>query len=163
MEKEYKGLMSKPELCTSCDRCAMWCSLTHFGEMNISRSNVYVLRREPAVDVPVTCIQCGVCIPACPTGAISRTASTGAVVVEAQLCSACGICVMACPYGVIKIDPQTTVAHKCDLCNGAPACVSHCPHGAILFENVSRVALRRREEAAQAESSHVRSRLAMRE
>jgi carbon-monoxide dehydrogenase iron sulfur subunit len=160
MNKEYKGLMSKPELCTSCQRCALWCSLSHFGEMNRSRSKVYVVRREPAVDVPVTCIQCGVCISACPTGALSRTASTGAVIVDNELCSGCGTCVMACPYGVIQIDPETMLAHKCDLCNGAPACVSHCPQGAILFEKASRVGLSRREVAARAESSLVMSRLA---
>lgn len=160
MAKEYRALMSKPELCTSCQRCALWCSLSHFGEMNKSRSKVFVIRREPAVDVPVTCIQCGVCISACPSEALSRSSSTGAVVVDEELCSGCGTCVVACPYGVMQIDPVTMLAHKCDLCDGAPECVKHCPHGAILFEKVSRVGLSRRELAARAESSHVRSRLA---
>jgi len=137
----------------------MWCSLLHFGEMNTSRSNVFVVRREPAVDVPVTCTQCGLCIPACPAGALSRKNSTGAVVVDEKLCSACGICAMVCPYGVIQVDPQTKAAHKCDLCNGKPACVSHCPHGAILYKKAGRVAVHRRELVARDESSHVRSRL----
>jgi len=123
----------------------MWCSLTKYGEINPSRSNVYVIRREPAVDVPVVCTQCGLCIDVCPAGAISRNGATDAVVIDTATCTGCGTCVKVCPYGVIRIDVETDVAAKCDLCGGSPACAAHCPQGAIKYEDTGKAAARRRE------------------
>ncbi|AEF94783.1 4Fe-4S ferredoxin iron-sulfur binding domain-containing protein [Desulfotomaculum nigrificans CO-1-SRB] len=151
-----KVLSIDPSLCTGCHRCEMWCSMTKYGEINPSRSNVYVIRREPAVDVPLVCIQCGICIDVCPTGALKRDGSTDAVVVDADFCSGCGTCVKSCPYGVLRVDKETDVASKCDLCNGSPACASHCPQGAIRYVEESEAAAKRRELWAKAFSGKVR-------
>ncbi|SFR07817.1 4Fe-4S dicluster domain-containing protein [Desulfoscipio geothermicus] len=145
-----KVLTVDPSLCTGCHRCEMWCSLTKYGEINPSRSNVYVIRREPAVDVPVVCVQCGLCMDVCPTGALNRNGSTDAVEVDVDLCSGCGTCVKVCPYGVLRIDEVADVAAKCDLCGGSPACAGHCPHDAIKYEDAGKAAARRRELWAMA-------------
>lgn len=140
-----KVLSIDPSKCTGCHRCEMWCSLNKYGEINPSRSNVYVVRREPAVDVPVVCVQCGLCMDVCPTGALKRDGATDAVVVDTELCSGCGACAKVCPYGVLRIDKEEGVAAKCDLCGGSPACAEHCPHGAIRYEDVEKAAAKRRE------------------
>lgn len=126
--------------------------MTKYGEVNPSRSNVYVIRREPAIDVPVVCLQCGLCLDVCPTGALTRDGATDAVVVDADSCAGCGACVKVCPFGVLRIDAVTDVAAKCDLCNGSPACASHCPEGAIRYEYTSKAAAKRRELWAIANS-----------
>ncbi|BAF58667.1 MAG: 4Fe-4S dicluster domain-containing protein [Pelotomaculum sp.] len=145
-----KVLVVDPSKCTGCHRCEMWCSLTKYGEINPSRSNVYVIRREPAVDVPVVCVQCGLCVDVCPVEALKRNGKTDAVVVDAESCTGCGTCVKVCPYGVLRIDEETDTAAKCDLCGGSPACAGHCPHGAIRYEDAGKAAARRREQWATA-------------
>ncbi len=140
-----KVLSVDPSNCTGCHRCEMWCSLTKYGEINPSRSNVYVIRREPAIDAPVICLQCGVCIQACPVNALGRNGATGAVVVDSETCVGCGNCVKACPYGVLRIDTVTKKAAKCDLCGGSPACASHCPFDVIRYIDADKAAAKRRE------------------
>jgi carbon-monoxide dehydrogenase iron sulfur subunit len=140
-----KMLIADPSLCTGCHRCEMWCSLTKYGEINPSRGNIYVIRREPSVDVPLVCIQCGLCIDSCPKGALKRNDMTDAITVDTDLCGGCGTCVAVCPYGVLRIDRETNLAAKCDLCGGSPVCVAHCPQGAIRYEETSKVAAKRRE------------------
>ena len=146
-----KMLLVESELCTGCHRCEMWCSFVKFNEINPARSNVYIVRREPAIDVPIICTQCGLCIGSCSTGALSRDPS-GVVVVDAEICSGCGECVKVCPYGVIRIDKDINVAAKCDLCGGEPECVKHCEQGALRYENSEKVAMKRREQRAIAVS-----------
>ncbi|WP_406677794.1 4Fe-4S dicluster domain-containing protein [Moorella sp. ACPs] len=145
-----KVLSVDPSRCTGCHRCEMWCSLTKYDEINPFRSNIYVIRREPAVDVPMVCIQCGLCIDVCSRNALKRVRKTGAVVVDAELCTGCGICVKVCPYGVLRVDAETGVAAKCDLCGGSPACAAHCPHEAIRYVDASKAAAKRRETWAVA-------------
>lgn len=151
-----KILMVDPSLCTGCHRCEMWCSLTKYGEINPSRTNVYVVRREPGIDVPVVCLQCGLCINVCPTGALKRDQKTMAVVVDGEKCVGCGKCVSVCPIGVLRIDKETKIATKCDLCGGSPACAAHCPQNAIRYENVDKVAAKRRELWAVAQAKKIK-------
>jgi Fe-S-cluster-containing dehydrogenase component len=76
------------------------------------------------------------CLPACPTGAISRRADN-VVVLDRDSCSGCRACISACPYDAITFDEAAGVAAKCNLChhrldNGLlPACadnvcLAHC-------------------------------------
>jgi NAD-dependent dihydropyrimidine dehydrogenase PreA subunit len=55
------------------------------------------------------CTGCGVCIAACPAGAIGLVA--GKAVINTELCTACKACIEACPTGAITlVMPPTKVA-----------------------------------------------------
>ena len=49
------------------------------------------------------CVHCGVCVPLCPTDALTKDESTQKVKFTKEKCIACGICVRACPYKAIKV------------------------------------------------------------
>lgn len=143
------GLLVRPEKCTGCHRCDLWCSLVKDGVCNPARSRIHVIRREPDMDTPVTCTQCGICLSACPHDAISRKLSTGAVIVDEAACKKCGICVISCPTGLLTYPPGSKVPVKCDLCGGDPECVKHCRDGAITYQRPEVLARSRREDYAR--------------
>lgn len=49
------------------------------------------------------CVDCGVCVPLCPTEALVKDEITAEVNFLEEKCIACGICLKACPYGAMKI------------------------------------------------------------
>lgn len=68
----------------------------------------------------------------CPAQAISKRASDGVVLIDANSCIGCRYCEWACPYGAPQFNETTGLMTKCDFCedlqaNGEnPACVSAC-------------------------------------
>lgn len=144
-----KTLVAIPDRCTGCHRCEMWCAIKRTGVINSDRAAIHVLRREPSIDSPLVCLQCGVCIGSCPRDLIKRNTKTGAVEIDTKNCKLCGHCVMSCPYGMITIDKKDKHAVKCDLCGGDPECVKHCREKAILYVDVDKAAGYRREEVAR--------------
>jgi Fe-S-cluster-containing dehydrogenase component len=141
-------LVAHADHCVSCGRCTLACSFQKSNTFNPAKSRIKIIRAEPNVDVPVICIHCGLCIPACPTEAITRNRRTGAVVVNEERCNGCGQCIPACPYGVITIDPDTIKVIKCDLCDGSPACVQACNFKALSFEKRNNAVYFRQLETA---------------
>ena len=55
-----------------------------------------------------TCVACGVCMKACPKGAVSIDRGCYAAVGEAK-CVGCGLCAKACPAGCIMITERSEV------------------------------------------------------
>lgn len=129
-----KTLVTSLSKCTGCRICELACSYKHFKVMSPARSRIHVVRMEhEPIDAPIYCIQCGLCVDACPFDAISRDLKTGAIRVDADKCAGCGMCVHVCPYGAASIDPESGKALICDLCGGDPECVKACPEGVLLY------------------------------
>ncbi len=121
--------------CTGCRRCELACSFFHETQYAPEMSRIRVTKDDArGQDTPTACRQCGTarCVEACPQGALSKNATTQAVVLDKSLCSRCGMCQKACPFGAIRLGPE---GHPliCDLCGGEPRCVEACPTGAINF------------------------------
>ena len=136
-----KSLVVNPDKCTGCRLCELACSYRHFKVMNPARSRIHVVRRpHEAIDTPIFCLQCGLCISACPFNALSRDLKTGAIKVDESKCTGCGECVHVCPYGAATIDPVNRKALICDLCGGDPECVKVCPENALLFLDANQAA-----------------------
>jgi Fe-S-cluster-containing hydrogenase component 2 len=51
------------------------------------------------------CTGCGICVNACPTGAISMV--SGKAQIDQDECINCGDCVQACPLNAIYADDET--------------------------------------------------------
>ncbi len=90
---------------------------------------------------PGACMHCAnpTCVAACPSGAPSRNADTGEVLIDRALCIGCGNCIPACPYGARYKHAALHVADKCDYCAPRraqglePACVGTCPTRSRVF------------------------------
>lgn len=135
--------------CTRCDDCLRACSAAHQGNPRFVRSGPV----HEGLMFAGACMHCvdPVCMIGCPTGAISRSAETGTVVIQDETCIGCSTCANSCPYdnirmveirdaggGVLK-DEETGLsilkATKCDLCQDqplGPACQRGCPHDALV-------------------------------
>ena len=113
--------------------CEMACSLHNDNVCNPLESSIRIIKWEEAgVDLPMVCLQCEspICKEVCPVGAIVRDESTGAVVIDQQLCVGCKLCVTFCPLGAVAIDTEGKI-RKCQLCEGDPLCAKLCPKNAI--------------------------------
>ena len=152
------------ERCTACKACEIACAVEHstskslFGavfERPAPQKRVHV---EPAYAYayPVRCLHCGdaPCIAACPNGAMSRDAVTGAVLVAEDRCQGCFMCAMVCPFGAISVHSVKRTAVKCDRCPDRvnaglrPACVEACPTHALEYGEEEELVSEKRLSAA---------------
>jgi anaerobic dimethyl sulfoxide reductase subunit B (iron-sulfur subunit) len=85
----------------------------------------------------LACMHCGrpACLAVCTTGAISKRAEDGIVLVDKDKCNGCQECFYACPFDIPQFGSNSTM-QKCDFCvemDGGPACVASCPAEAIHY------------------------------
>ncbi len=138
--------------CTRCDDCVRACAAGHEHNPRFVRHGQQL---GPHL-VATACMHCldPVCMIGCPTGAISRDAAGGQVVINDTTCIGCATCANSCPYhniqmvelrnahGDLLLDRENrpvTKAAKCDLCleqPAGPACVRACPHDALARLNI---------------------------
>lgn len=153
---DSKGvLFHDPGRCVSCRRCELACSEFKDGFASSYLARVKVGRNFSAVThganykwagnegmygngrmTADTCKQCPhpvPCAEACPKGAITADATTGARKINTALCIGCGICTTACPWAMPTVNPATKKSTKCDLCAGKPECARACPTGALRY------------------------------
>ena len=135
--------------CTRCDDCVKACASAHDGNARFVREGVTHGR----LQFVQACMHCSdpVCMIGCPTGAISRDETSGAVEIHESICVGCGTCELNCPYQNIRMtqvcdsegrpyrgarsDLPIVKATKCDLCSrqpAGPACARACPHDALV-------------------------------
>ena len=140
--------------CIGCTTCMMACSLTHYGEQNLSLSRIQIIQDSFGKfpnDLSVNpCRQCvePVCVRYCPVGAAHADTANGNVrVIDEQKCIGCRMCLKMCPQ-----QPRRTVwnskagkSTKCDQCINTPywnekggpggkqACIEICPMRALKF------------------------------
>ncbi len=97
---------------------------------------------------PDQCTGCGICAAVCSTGAISKRAEDGIVVMDQDKCIGCHYCFFACPFGIPQYGDDGTM-QKCDFCldrleqGKEPACVATCPTKALhagTMEELSKLA-----------------------
>jgi len=141
--------------CVQCHACEVACKARHGIELGITWRRVvgmWVGQYPDLVNRTITfsCMHCGEpsCVDACSSGAITKRAEDGIVVVDRVECIACGACAEACPFGVPQFG-QDGIMQKCDLCvdrlaqGRQPACVETCPSEALrsgTMEELSMVA-----------------------
>ena len=123
-----KMIAVTPSLCTGCIQCELVCSINKTGRASPLWSRIHIVKDfEKGSFLPIVCRQCNPapCVDACPEEAVKKSADTGAVSIDEDLCIQCNSCVSACPFGAITIAPDDSIL-VCDLCGGDPACVKFC-------------------------------------
>jgi anaerobic dimethyl sulfoxide reductase subunit B (iron-sulfur subunit) len=144
--KQY-GFYFDSERCIQCRTCEVACSSIHNTEPGIKWRRVIEIWSGEFPDVTRTffsyaCMHCGkpACEVVCPTGAISKRAEDGIVVVDRDKCNGCQECFLVCPYDVPQFGADGTM-QMCDFCvelGNEPACVAHCPTEALHYGTIDK-------------------------
>ncbi len=146
---EQYGFFFDQSRCTGCQTCTVACKSVHQlppGPLKYLRIYQHEKGTFPQVRLQVHWIPCyhceePACVGSCPTGAIYKEESYGAVIVNKEECIGCRECYNACPYGapVFESDEAGVEAQKCDMCidrlvrGEMPVCVLSCPLRALDF------------------------------
>jgi carbon-monoxide dehydrogenase iron sulfur subunit len=143
-----KKVYVREEYCVACGLCQVYCATQHSQYPDDVLKAFRLSSRKPLPRLLVEkkaslsfawqCRHCdnAACVSACISGAMSKDASTGEVLVDENRCIGCATCVVACPYGtVVSLYPQQSLVLKCDLCQGRqlPVCVLNCPNEALVY------------------------------
>lgn len=130
--------------CTGCKSCELYCAtergsnaktlLQAAQETPLPQARVRV-EGNHSKSVAMQCRHCqqAPCLDSCLTGALTRDADSGIVVIRESSCIGCWTCTLFCPYGVIYPWPERKIALKCDRClyMEVPVCVDVCPTRAL--------------------------------
>jgi anaerobic dimethyl sulfoxide reductase subunit B (iron-sulfur subunit) len=135
--------------CSGCRACAVACKNWNAlppEPLKFLRIYEYEKGDFPDVRVHIQWIPCyhceePACIAHCPSEAIYKENSYGAVLIDSEKCDGCRICYEFCPYGalVFENDKVNSRIYKCNMCiqrleqGLQPICVSACPTRALDF------------------------------
>jgi ferredoxin len=124
-----KLLKTYPDKCIACHACESACSKLYFKEDNPAKSCIVISDESQPVLMNV-CNQCGTCVAACPTLALSIN-SQGVIMLNKNLCIGCLMCVAVCPTNSMRTFQGLTNPFKCIACG---VCTRSCPTEAIRIE-----------------------------
>ncbi len=146
-----KGFYVNMKRCLGCSTCQVACKdrfdldIGEFGR----RVTRYEGGKYPAPYVYSVSLACGhcdrpTCVEACSTGAMTKDAETGLVLLNQDRCVVgCRKCEQACPYGALTYVKATGKIQKCDGCKDRldagklPLCVSGCRGRALEFGDIA--------------------------
>jgi len=150
--------------CSGCGACVVACMDQHDIEVTEKSEAFRRIRRLESGEYPgarlvyvaMACMHCGdaPCLIGCPTGAISRDSTTGAITVGTNICIGCHSCSMACPFGVPRFGEDHKM-QKCQLCAERiayglePACVRICPAQALIWGTANELQNGKEQKAAE--------------
>ena len=148
------GFYVDAERCVQCQACEVACKGANNVELGLKWRrviNVWIGQYPQLTNrnLSVSCMHCAepACMEVCPTGAITKRAQDGIVLVDRDVCIGCRTCAKACKYGAPQFGADGTM-QKCILCadrldaGGEPACVGTCPGEALHFGPVAELAKR---------------------
>jgi carbon-monoxide dehydrogenase iron sulfur subunit len=164
-----KTVFVNPERCIGCKHCQIACAVEHSESKSLYGAVFEEPTPRPRVLVapglyldtsfPNKCRHCdpAPCMNVCPTGALSRDADLGIVLVNEAKCIACAMCAMVCPFDVLTFYTVGTklAAVKCDHCierqrvGEIPACVEACKTGALVFGELNELVKLARTKLAE--------------
>jgi anaerobic dimethyl sulfoxide reductase subunit B (iron-sulfur subunit) len=157
MSKQY-GFYYDAGRCIQCRTCELACKSANNVEPGVKWRRVVETWNGEFPNVTraffsLACMHCKkpACAAACPTGAISKRAGDGIVVVDRDQCNGCQDCFAACPYGVPQFGDDGLM-QKCDFCieiGREPACVGSCPADALNFGPLDELLEMATEKAAK--------------
>ena len=124
----YQHINCDTDKCIGCKTCEQTCSLEKEKIINPAKSRIKVINK-----TATTCQACinAPCVTSCPNNALSKSVTTGTIIVNENKCNGCGVCTKNCQYNAITIDDNKQKILICDTCQGNPACVKTCPKHAL--------------------------------
>lgn len=121
-----KVLKTFSDKCIACHACESSCANLYFKEDNAEKSCIVISDNVQPPHMNV-CNQCGTCVAACPTLALSIN-NNGVVMLNKSLCIGCLMCVAVCPTDSMRTFPGLQNPFKCIACG---VCTKSCPVDAI--------------------------------
>lgn len=149
--------------CIGCNACAVackdWNDIQPGQKVQWRRVTTFEYGKAQDVglfNISLSCMHCAkpACQSVCPTGAITKRAEDGIVVVDQTKCIGCHQCFQACPFGVPQYGADGKM-QKCDLCPDRlaagkdPACVATCPTLALHWGTMEELSILAAEKSAK--------------
>jgi formate dehydrogenase alpha subunit len=138
----HKGIVYDPSKCVRCQRCVKICAEVEMAEALTLKGRALDVQVSTAFDLPLndsTCEICGLCVSACPTGALWERAAKGQgrakdLVKVRTTCTYCGV---GCQFD-LNVNPAT---NRIVRVTSEPGCVVNdgntCVKGRFGFQFVS--------------------------